>query len=40
VTKPRQPGVPGSTDPASPRNRDMSLLILPTAPAPVAIARA
>jgi len=36
VTKPRQPGVPGKVDPASPRNRDMSLLILPTAPASAA----
>jgi cytochrome o ubiquinol oxidase subunit 2 len=32
VTKPRQPGAPGATDPASPRNRDMSLLALPNAP--------
>ena len=24
VTKKRQPGAPGSTEPASPRNRDMS----------------
>ena len=40
VTKPPAPGTPGTTDPASPRNRDMSLLILPTVPAPAAAARA
>jgi cytochrome o ubiquinol oxidase subunit 2 len=33
VTKPRQPGQPGSTQPASPRNRDMSFLLLPSVPA-------
>ncbi|MFS0773455.1 ubiquinol oxidase subunit II [Sphingomonas sp. 1P08PE] len=30
VTKPRKPGAPGSTDPNSPRNRDMSFLQKPT----------
>ncbi|MGA0607941.1 ubiquinol oxidase subunit II [Phenylobacterium sp. VNQ135] len=32
VTKPRQPGVPGNTQPHSPHNRDMSVLRLPNAP--------
>ena len=32
VTKPRQPGAPGATKPDSPRNRDMSFLLLPTVP--------
>ena len=29
VTKPRQPGAPGATQPDSPRNRDMTLLLAP-----------
>ena len=32
VTKPRKPGAPGSTDPDSPRNRDMSFLTVPGVP--------
>ncbi|MDP9085911.1 MAG: COX aromatic rich motif-containing protein, partial [Pseudomonadota bacterium] len=40
VTKPRQPGAPGNAEPSSPRNRDMTLLILPTAPALVATPQA
>ncbi len=34
VTKPRQPGAPGATEPASPRNRDMSFLLVPGADRP------
>jgi cytochrome o ubiquinol oxidase subunit 2 len=30
VTKPREPGTPGATEPASPKNRDMSFLVLPS----------
>lgn len=32
VTKPRQPGAPGSTDPKSHKNRDMSFNLVPAAP--------
>ncbi|QNE33240.1 ubiquinol oxidase subunit II [Sphingomonas sp. NBWT7] len=39
VSKPRQPGAPGATDPASSRNRDMTNLLLPTAPGTPAAAR-
>jgi cytochrome o ubiquinol oxidase subunit 2 len=38
VTKPRQPGAPGATQPGSPRNRDMSFL-LPTVPGAARTAR-
>ena len=39
VTKPREPGVPGATRPASPRNRDMSFLLTPCVPATTDTAR-
>ena len=40
VTRPRQPGAPGNAEPSSPGNRDMTYLILPTAPALVATLQA
>jgi cytochrome o ubiquinol oxidase subunit 2 len=39
VTQPRKPGAPGSTQPASPRNRDMSLLLPPAAPGSPGVGR-
>ena len=39
VTKPRKPGAPGASQPASPRNRDMSFLLLPTVPGLAGTAR-
>jgi cytochrome o ubiquinol oxidase subunit 2 len=39
VTKPRQPGAPGATQPDSPRNRDMSFLLMPPGPASAGSAR-
>lgn len=38
-SKPRQPGVPGTTDPDSPRNRDLSFLSLPATPGHTRAAR-
>ena len=39
LSKPPQPGAPGSTKPDSPRNRDMSFLLLPTVPGVTGAAR-
>jgi cytochrome o ubiquinol oxidase subunit 2 len=39
MTMPMTPGTPGTTAPASPKNRDMSFLILPSGPAAPGLAR-